>query len=94
MSTPHITTARLVNLTIKADDYSASTTVSGTLPDGGDTLSLTVTAPGVRFGEQRLSTVNWSALGSQTPDDAAAYAELIMVAVAVAREYNAKAGLS
>ena len=54
--------------------------LSRVLPDAGGEVDVTVTGPRVAFGSVQGPEVNWSAIGSQSPADAAAYAGLIQVA--------------
>jgi hypothetical protein len=79
-----------IETTTYRTDWSATITLSGVLPDSGRTVKVEVYGgPGLGHDEWGWG-VNWSAIGTATPADAAAYATLLAEAVAVAERKGAE----
>jgi hypothetical protein len=58
--------------------------LSTVLPDCGHDAEVTVQGPRMAFGSLQPPTVNWSAIGSQSPTDAMTYATLIQASARLA----------
>ena len=61
--------------------------VHGMLPESGENVTVRVYGPRTTYSPTP-ATVNWSELGSTSPADAAAYAEMIEAAAKLAEEWT------
>jgi hypothetical protein len=83
-----------ITITTRITEFDTTSVISAFLsPEDKRPVEVNVYGPREQFGTLAPATVNWSALGSQSPATAATYARLLTKAAEVAADMNRAAGI-